>query len=102
MYHGIPRSARHDTYAMESWLEHFAATAFRRSADTAHDLKTPLNVAILNLELLKMRLAKLLDGAADEKVAAYAASIEVELRRVGGSFGAFFLPSPPPRGREGP
>ena len=40
---------------MEPWLESFAQTALRRAADTAHDLKTPLNVAILNLELLKMR-----------------------------------------------
>ena len=43
---------------MESWLDHFASTNFRRSSDTAHDLKTPLNVAVLNLELLRMRVAQ--------------------------------------------
>src|SRR5437762_11731036 len=66
---------------MQDWLESFATTAFRRSADTAHDLKTPLNVAVLNLELLRMRLAKLIEGG-DEKLTAYAASIDVELRRM--------------------
>jgi hypothetical protein len=81
---------------MESWLEHFAATAFRRSADTAHDLKTPLNVAVLNLELLKMRLAKLVETQ-DGKLTAYAASIETELRRMARIFDTFFLLSTPPK-----
>ncbi|HEY6139134.1 MAG TPA: histidine kinase dimerization/phospho-acceptor domain-containing protein, partial [Thermoanaerobaculia bacterium] len=75
---------------MEPWLKSFAETAFRRAADTAHDLKTPLNVAILNLELLKMRLAKLAE-APDAKVTAYAASIETELRRMARIFDTFFL-----------
>ena len=66
---------------MESWLESFATTNFRRSSDTAHDLKTPLNVAVLNLELLRMRVSKLAGGE-DEKVNAYAKSIELELRRM--------------------
>ena len=44
---------------MDPWLENFARANFQRSADTAHDLKTPLNVAVLNLELLRMRLRKL-------------------------------------------
>jgi len=79
---------------MDRWLEPFAQTAFRRSADTAHDLKTPLNVAILNLELLKMRLAKLVQSP-DDKIGAYAASIEVELRRMARIFDAFFLLSAP-------
>ena len=81
---------------MERWLEDFAETAFRRAADTAHDLKTPLNVAILNLELLKMRLAKLVE-APDGKVTAYAASIETELRRMARIFDTFFLLSAPPK-----
>ena len=34
---------------MEPWLEKFARANFLRSADTAHDLKTPLNIAVLNL-----------------------------------------------------
>src|SRR5437016_1392558 len=81
---------------MDRWLEPFAETAFRRAADTAHDLKTPLNVAVLNLELLKMRLAKLLESP-DEKITAYAASIETELRRLARIFDAFFLLSAPPK-----
>src|SRR5438045_3779275 len=86
---------------MDAWLEHFAATAFRRSADTAHDLKTPLNVAVLSLELLKMRLAKLLD-APDEKIAGYAAAIETELRRMARIFDTFFLLSTPPSAGDVP
>lgn len=86
---------------MQDWLDHFAATAFRRSADTAHDLKTPLNVAVLNLELLRMRLAKLIDTP-DEKLTAYAASIETELRRMARIFDAFFHLSAPPKSDEEP
>src|SRR5204862_476838 len=86
---------------MERWLEPFAETAFRRAADTAHDLKTPLNVAILNLELLKMRLAKLVQSP-DDKIAGYAASIEAELRRMARIFDAFFLLSAPPKNEGEP
>ena len=81
---------------MDRWLESFAQTALRRAADTAHDLKTPLNVAVLNLELLKIRLAKLMQEP-DAKVAGYAASIEAELRRMARIFDAFFLLSTPPK-----
>jgi len=81
---------------MDRWLESFAETAFRRSADTAHDLKTPLNVAVLNLELLRMRLAKLVEEG-DEKLTAYAKSIETELRRMARIFDTFFLLSTPPK-----
>ena len=84
---------------MEPWLDHFARANFQRSADTAHDLKTPLNVAVLNLELLRMRLRKLVDD--DEKIGVYTRAIETELRRLGRIFDAFFLLSTPPRG-EGP
>jgi nitrogen fixation/metabolism regulation signal transduction histidine kinase len=87
---------------METWLEAFARANFLRSADTAHDLKTPLNVAILNLELLRMRIAKLGDASKDEKVAAYTAAIEVELRRMARIFDAFFLLSTPPRNEDEP
>jgi His Kinase A (phospho-acceptor) domain len=86
---------------MEPWLEIFARANFRRSADTAHDLKTPLNVAVLNLELLRMRLRKLLENE-DEKVSLYAAAIETELRRLGRIFDAFFLLSTPPKNDEQP
>lgn len=82
---------------MDEWLEAFARTAFRRSGDTAHDLKTPLNVAVLNLELLKMRVAKLGSAGDDEKIAGYAKSIEMELRRMARIFDTFFLLSAPPK-----
>ena len=81
---------------MELWLENFARANFQRSADTAHDLKTPLNVAVLSLELLRMRLRKI-GGEDDEKVVAYAHAIETELRRLGRIFDAFFLLSTPPK-----
>jgi hypothetical protein len=81
---------------MERWLESFAHANFTRSADTAHDLKTPLNVAVLNLELLRMRLRKLV-GEDDEKVGTYTRAIDIELRRLGRIFDAFFLLSTPPK-----
>ena len=87
---------------MDAWLEKFALANFTRSADTAHDLKTPLNVAVLNLELLRMRVAKLAEATGDEKIMAYAAAIETELRRMARIFDAFFLMSTPPRGEGGP
>ncbi|HEY2325568.1 MAG TPA: histidine kinase dimerization/phospho-acceptor domain-containing protein [Thermoanaerobaculia bacterium] len=85
---------------MDEWLEKFAHANFARSADTAHDLKTPLNVAVLNLELLRMRLRKL-TGEDDEKLDGYAKSIELELRRMGRIFDAFFLLSTPPKDEPG-
>src|SRR6185295_6478052 len=86
---------------MESWLDHFASTNFRRSSDTAHDLKTPLNVAVLNLELLRMRVAKL-TGGEDEKVNAYSKAIESELRRMAKIFDTFFVLSTPPKDDDQP
>lgn len=88
---------------MERWEEHFAETLFRRSGDTAHDLKTPLNIGVLNLELLRMRSRKLdQNGTEDEKLEAYARAIDTELRRLASIFDAFFVYSVPPRGEEGP
>jgi signal transduction histidine kinase len=84
---------------MEPWLEHFAETAFRRAADTAHDLKTPLNVAVLNLELLRMRMRKVA-GDDDEKLNGYAQAIEGELRRMGRIFDTYFLLATPPKSEE--
>ena len=86
---------------MERWLESFANAVFLRSNDTAHDLKTPLNIAVLNLELLRMRVRKLTDGSDDEKLIEYAAAIETELRRMARIFDTFFVFSTPPRG-DGP
>jgi hypothetical protein len=86
---------------MERWAEEFANAAFRRSADTAHDLKTPLNVAMLNLELLRMRARKL--GAGDDaSLLENAAAIDSELRRLAAIFDAYFVYSTPPHGGEPP
>jgi nitrogen fixation/metabolism regulation signal transduction histidine kinase len=85
---------------MEKWLDFFARANFRRSADTAHDLKTPLNVAVLNLELLRMRLAKITGVSNDEKITAYTAAIENELRRLARIFDTFFVLSTPPKDDE--
>lgn len=87
---------------MEPWLEAFARANFLRSADTAHDLKTPLNVAVLNLELLRMRVAKLAQASGDEKILGYAAALETELRRMARIFDAFFLLSTPPKNEGAP
>jgi len=85
---------------MEPWLENFARAHFVRSADTAHDLKTPLNVAVLNLELLRMRLRKI--AGEDEKLTGYTHAIETELRRLGRIFDAYFLLVTPPGRDEAP
>jgi nitrogen fixation/metabolism regulation signal transduction histidine kinase len=87
---------------LDSWLERFARANFKRSSDTAHDLKTPLNVAVLNLELLRMRVRKLTGGSDDEKLTAYTAAIETELRRMARIFDCFFLLSTPPKNDEAP
>ncbi len=88
---------------MERWQELFAETVFRRSADTAHDLKTPLNIGVLNLELLRMRLRKLEAPAeGDSKLESHVLAIDTELRRLATIFDAFFVFSVPPRGDEPP
>lgn len=87
---------------MDKWLEAFARANFQRSADTAHDLKTPLNVAVLNLELLRMRIRKLTDGKDDQKIHDYTTAIETELRRMARIFDTFFLLSTPPKADEAP
>jgi nitrogen fixation/metabolism regulation signal transduction histidine kinase len=87
---------------MEPWLELFARAGFLRSTDTAHDLKTPLNVAVLNLELLRMRVRKLEGGEEDEKLMAYARSIETELRRMARIFDTYFVLSTPPKAEGAP
>lgn len=87
---------------MDPWLEFFARANLLHSSDTAHDLKTPLNVAVLNLELLRMRIRKLLAGAEDEKVAHYARAMEIELRRMARIFDTFFLLSTPPKEEDAP
>jgi nitrogen fixation/metabolism regulation signal transduction histidine kinase len=86
---------------MDKWLENFARTSFLRSTDTAHDLKTPLNVAVLNLELMRMRIRKLASEE-DERVMEYARSIETELRRMARIFDTFFVLSTPPKGEGEP
>ena len=88
---------------MEPWLERYAEAIFRRSADVNHDLKTPLNIAVLNLELLRMRVQKLAPGTLeDAKVAGYFSSIELELRRMARVFDAVFHQGAPPADQGDP
>jgi len=87
---------------MDPWLDTFARANFLRSADTAHDLKTPLNVAVLNLELLRMRLRKIEGAGDDEKITNYAAAVEQELRRMARIVDAFFILSTPPKNEGEP
>lgn len=51
-----------------------------RSKDVAHDIKTPINIAVLNLELLRMSLLR--DPDPDQKRLEQCASAERELRRI--------------------
>jgi hypothetical protein len=81
---------------MEPWLERFAQVGFERCSDTAHDLKTPLNIAVLNLELLRMRIRRV-SGEEDEKVAGYVKAIDAEIRRLSRIFDAFFVLGYPPK-----
>jgi hypothetical protein len=37
---------------MKPWLERYAEAIFRRSADINHDLKTPLNIAVLKIVIV--------------------------------------------------
>lgn len=71
----------------ESPTLHYLATLRARSKDVAHDLKTPLNILVLNLELLKVRLRKL---DADPKRSEHLSSIDRETRRIGRIVDAFF------------
>ena len=57
-------------------------------------------MAVLNLELLRMRLRKIVGEDDDEKIADYTRAIETELRRLGHIFDAFFLLSTPPKNDE--
>ena len=86
---------------MDRWLESFANAVFLRSSDTSHDLKTPLNIAVLNLELLRMRVRKIVGGD-DAKILEYSSAVELELRRMGKIFDAFFVLSTPPKGDGAP
>jgi hypothetical protein len=81
---------------MDRWLEHYAATCFQRGADTAHDLKTPLNIAVLNLELLRMRV-RALCGEDDEKVERYSQAVEFEVRRLARIIDSYFVYCLPPK-----
>jgi signal transduction histidine kinase len=75
---------------VERTVEALAAAILRRSEDVAHDLKTPLNIIVLNVELLKMRLHSLdAETAADAKIAEHCRSIEREARRVAAIADAF-------------
>src|SRR5688500_6194969 len=77
------------------WLERFSSASFSRASDVSHDLKTRLNIAVLNLELLRMRVQKLV-GFPDEKLTEYSKAIDHELRRMARVFDSYFVYSTPP------
>ena len=81
---------------MKSWKEQFAESTNRRSAEVAHDLKTPLNVAVLNLELARMKLRKVTETDDGESIPGYLKSVEGELRRIARIFDAYFVYVVPP------
>lgn len=71
-------------------IERLARAVLTRSPDVAHDLKTPLNILVLHIELLQMRLRKLApEAAADEKVLEHCQSLERESRRVAAIMDAY-------------
>lgn len=81
---------------MERWKQQFAESATRRSAEVAHDLKTPLNIAVLNLELARMKLKRFVEPPEEETVSEYLRAVEGELRRMARIFDAYFVYSVPP------
>lgn len=87
---------------MEPWLEAFLNSATRRSAEVAHDLKTPLNIAVLNLELARLKLRKISEVEDDEPISAYLRAVELELRRIARIFDSYFVYSVPPAEMPGP
>lgn len=75
---------------MADAFELLARAILRRSPDLAHDIKTPLNIVALNVELLRMRLRGLaseLEG--DEKIQEHCRSIDREIRRISAIADAF-------------
>ena len=85
---------------MDPWLENFARANFRRSSDTAHDLKTPLNVAVLNLELLRMRAAEARRRRRREGRRPTRGRSRPSCAAWRSIFDAFFLLSTPPKNDE--
>lgn len=68
---------------MADAIEKLARAVLQRSPDVAHDLKTPLNIVVLNVELLRMRLRTIAaDVAKDPKVAESCRSIDREVHRI--------------------
>lgn len=75
---------------MADAFEMLARAILRRSSDVAHDIKTPLNIVALNVELLRMRLRSIaveIDG--DDKIQEHCRSIDRETRRVSAIADAF-------------
>lgn len=82
---------------MKPWKEQFADSTARRSAEVAHDLKTPLNVAVLNLELARMKVRRIAEPDDGENIGTYLKAVEAELRRMARIFDAYFVYVVPPR-----
>lgn len=75
---------------MADAFEKLARAILRRSPDLAHDIKTPLNIVALNVELLRMRLRGLASELEDDaRVQEHCRSIDRETRRIAAIADAF-------------
>lgn len=75
---------------MADTFEKLARAILQRSPDVAHDIKTPLNIVVLHVELLKMQLRRLgAEVESDEKVQEHCRSIDRETRRISAIADAF-------------
>lgn len=75
---------------MADAFEKLARAILRRSPDVAHDIKTPLNIVVLNVELLKMRLRSLGEElGSDNRIQEHCRSIDRETRRISAMADAF-------------
>ena len=68
--------------------ENWARTVRTRVKDVSHDIRTPLNIAVLNIELLKMSLSG--EDRPNQKRVEQCAAAERELRRIADILEAFF------------
>lgn len=75
---------------MADAFEKLARAILQRSPDVAHDIKTPLNIVVLNVELLKMRLRSIAaEAESDSRIQEHCRSIDRETRRISAIADAF-------------
>lgn len=68
---------------MADAFEKLARAILQRSPDVAHDIKTPLNIVVLNVELLRMRLRSIAaEAESDSRIREHCRAIDQETRRI--------------------